>query len=330
MPVEGLFQPLSGNAMPRFGGVATMLRLPLVENTENLDVCFVGVPFDLGTSNRSGTRFGPRQIRAESALIRPYNMATRAAPFDSLRVADVGDIAINPYSLHDSIARIEEGASALIANGCRPITLGGDHTITLPLLRAMHERHGKVGLVHVDAHSDINDTMFGEKIAHGTTFRRAVEEGLLDCHRVAQIGMRGSGYTTEDFDWSRAQGFRVVPAEEYWFRSLAPLMHEVVAQFGDGPVYLSFDIDGVDPAFAPGTGTPEVGGLTAPQALEIIRGLRGLNLVGADVVEVSPPYDPYGTTALLAANLAFEMLCVMPGVLYRERESTFRSSCNVS
>ena len=316
--------------MPRFGGVATMVRLPLVENTENLDVCFVGVPFDLGTSNRSGTRLGPRQIRAESALIRPYNMATRAAPFDSLRVADVGDIAINPYSLHDSITRIEDGASALISNGCRPITLGGDHTITLPLLRAMHKRHGKVGLVHVDAHSDINDTMFGEKIAHGTTFRRAVEEGLLDCHRVAQIGLRGSGYTAEDFDWSRAQGFRVVPVEECWFRSLAPLMREVVAQLGDGPVYLSFDIDGVDPAFAPGTGTPEVGGLTAPQALEIIRGLRGLNLVGADVVEVSPPYDPYGTTALLAANLAFEMLCVMPGVLYRERESTFHSSCNVS
>ena len=330
MPVEGLLQPLSGNAMPRFGGVATMLRLPLIENTENLDVCFVGVPFDLGTSNRSGTRLGPRQIRAESALIRPYNMATRAAPFDSLRVADVGDIAINPYSLHDSITRIEDGASALIANGCRPITLGGDHTITLPLLRAMHKRHGKVGLVHVDAHSDINDTMFGENIAHGTTFRRAVEEGLLDCHRVAQIGLRGSGYTAEDFDWSRAQGFRVVPVEECWFRSLAPLMREVVEQLGDGPVYLSFDIDGVDPAFAPGTGTPEVGGLTAPQALEIIRGLRGLNLVGADVVEVSPPYDPYGTTALLAANLAFEMLCVMPGVLYRERESTFRSSCNVS
>ena len=330
MPVESLFQPVSGNAMPRFGGVATMLRLPLVESAEDLDVCFVGVPFDLGTSNRSGTRLGPRQIRAESVLLRPYNMATRAAPFDSLRVADVGDIAINPYSLHDSVARIEDGVSALITNGCRPITLGGDHTITLPLLRAMHKRHGKVGLVHVDAHSDINDTMFGEKIAHGTTFRRAVEEGLLDCQRVAQIGLRGSGYTAEDFDWSRAQGFRVVPAEECWFRSLAPLMREVVAQLGEGPVYLSFDIDGVDPAFAPGTGTPEVGGLTASQALEIVRGLRGLNLVGADVVEVSPPYDPYGTTALLAANLAFEMLCVMPGVLYRERESTFRSSCNVS
>ncbi len=316
--------------MPRFGGVATMLRLPVVENADDLDVCFVGVPFDLGTSNRSGTRLGPRQIRAESALIRPYNMATRAAPFDSLRVADVGDIAINPYSLHDSIARIEDGASALINKGCRPIALGGDHTITLPLLRAMHQRHGKVGLIHVDAHSDINDTMFGEKIAHGTPFRRAVEEGLLDCHRVAQIGLRGSGYTAEDFDWSREQGFRVVPAEECWFKSLAPLMREVVAHVGSGPVYLSFDIDGIDPAFAPGTGTPEVGGLTTPQALEIIRGLRGLNLVGADVVEVSPPYDPYGTTAVLAANLAFEMLCVMPGVVYRERESTFRSSCNVS
>lgn len=325
-----LFQPLSGNAMPRFGGIATMMRLPLVESTDGLDVCFVGVPFDLGTSNRSGTRLGPRQIRAESVLLRPYNMATRAAPFDSLRVADVGDVAINPFNLADSIARIEVAGAALIAGGCRPITLGGDHTISLPLLRAMHRRYGKVGLIHVDAHSDINDTMFGEKIAHGTPFRRAVEEGLLDCSRVVQIGLRGTGYTAEDFDWSRQQGFRVIPAEECWHLSLIPLMREIVDGVGNGPVYLSFDIDGIDPAFAPGTGTPEIAGLTVPQALEIIRSLRGLDLVGADLVEVSPPYDPQGTTALLAANLAFEMLCVMPGVVYRERESAFRSCCNVS
>lgn len=315
---ERFFQPLGGNEMPRFGGIASMLRLPVKADATDLDVCFVGVPFDLGTSNRSGTRLGPRQIRAESVLLRPYNMATRAAPFDSLRVADVGDIAINPYSLPDSIIRIETACSALIANGCRPITLGGDHTISLPLLRAMHQRYGKVGLIHVDAHSDVNDTMFGEKIAHGTPFRRAVEEGLLDCKRVAQIGLRGTGYTAEDFDWSRQQGFRVVQAEECWYRSLLPLMEEIRARVGSGPVYLSFDIDGIDPAYAPGTGTPEIAGLTVPQALEIIRSLRGLDLVGADLVEVSPPYDPQGTTALLAANLAFEMLCVMPGVVYRQ------------
>ena len=318
---QELFQPLSGNSMPRFGGVVTMMRLPLLESAAGLDACFVGVPFDLGTSNRTGTRLGARQIRAESVLLRPYNMATRAAPFDALRVADVGDIAINPYNLPDSIARIEAGCAAIIAEGCRPISLGGDHTISLPLLRAMHKRHGKVGLIHVDAHSDVNDTMFGEKIAHGTPFRRAVEEGLLDCQRVAQIGLRGTGYTAEDFDWSRQQGFRVVPAEECWHHSLVPLMREITARMGAGPVYLSFDIDGIDPAYAPGTGTPEIGGLTVPQALEIIRSLRGLDLVGADLVEVSPPYDPQGTTALLAANLAFEMLCVMPGVPYREPAS---------
>ncbi|MDN0084531.1 agmatinase [Crenobacter sp. SG2305] len=311
-------QPQGGNEMPRFGGIASMMRLPQQSDTAGLDACFVGVPFDLGTSNRTGTRFGPRQIRAESVLLRPYNMATRAAPFDSLQVADIGDVATNPYNIHDSIDRIAAAYDEIVANGCKPITLGGDHTIALPILRAMHKKYGKVGVVHVDAHADVNDTMFGEKIAHGTPFRRAVEEGLLDCHRVVQIGLRGTGYAAEDFDWCREQGFRVVQAEECWGKSLAPLMQQVRELMGDGPVYLSFDIDGIDPAFAPGTGTPEIAGLTVPQGLEIIRGLKGLNLVGADLVEVSPPYDPLGTTALLAANLAFEMLCVLPGVQYRD------------
>ncbi len=313
-----LNQPLGGNEMPRFGGIATMMRLPHQPSADGLDACFVGVPFDIGTSNRSGARFGPRAIRAESVLLRPYAMATRAAPFDSLQVADIGDVATNAYNLADSIRRIEAAYEPIVAGGCRPITLGGDHTITLPILRALRRRHGPLGLVHVDAHADVNDTMFGEKIAHGTPFRRAVEEGLLDCTRVAQIGLRGTGYDADDFDWCRQQGFRVVQAEECWYRSLAPLMREIVTLVGSGPVYLSFDIDGLDPAFAPGTGTPEIGGLTVPQGLEIIRGLRGVDLVGADVVEVAPPYDPQGTTALVAANLAFEMLCVLPGVRYRE------------
>jgi guanidinobutyrase len=313
-------QPLGGNQMPRFGGIATMMRLPFQETAEGLDACFVGVPFDLGTSNRSGARFGPRQIRAESVLLRPYNMATRAAPFDSLQVADIGDVATNAYNLLDSIELIAAAYDRIVAHGCRPITLGGDHTIALPILRALRKRHGPVGLVHVDAHADVNDTMFGERIAHCTPFRRAVEEGLLDCRRVVQIGLRGTGYSADDFDWCRRQGFRVVQAEECWYRSLAPLMREVAERVGGGPVYLSFDIDGLDPSFAPGTGTPEVGGLTITQGLEIIRGLRGLDLVAADVVEVAPPYDPHGTTALVAANLAYEMLCVLPGVTYRAVE----------
>ncbi len=308
-------QPLGGNDMPRFGGIATMMRLPLVSDPATLDVGFLGVPLDIGTSHRAGTRFGPRQIRAESVLLRPYNMATRAAPFDHLRVADLGDIATNPYDLADAVARIEAGLRHVVDAGCRPITLGGDHTITLPILRAIARRHGPVGLIHVDAHADVNDTMFGQKIAHGTTFRRALEEGLIDPRRTVQIGLRGTGYAAEDFDWCRRQGFRVVPVEDCWGRSLAPLMAEVRAQMGTGPVYLSFDIDGVDPSCAPGTGTPEVGGLTVPQALEIVRGAQGLALVGADVVEVSPPYDSGGITALLGANLAYEMLCVMPGAV---------------
>jgi guanidinobutyrase len=312
-----LFQPLSGNAMPRFGGPATFMRLPARELDAGLDVAFIGVPFDIGTSNRPGARLAPRQIRDESRMLRPYNMATRAAPFDSLRVADVGDVAINTFNLAKSIEIIEQHYDRLLASGATPLTMGGDHTIVLPILRALRRRHGPVGLVHVDAHADINDEMFGEKIAHGTPFRRAVEEGLLDCKRCVQIGLRGTGYAADDFDWSRRQGFRVVQAEECWYRSLAPLMAEVAAQVRGGPVYISFDIDGLDPAFAPGTGTVEVGGLTAPQGLEIIRGCRGLDIVGGDLVEVSPPYDTTGNTALLGANLLYEMLCVLPGVEVR-------------
>jgi guanidinobutyrase len=312
-----LHQPLGGNQMPRFAGPATMMRLPSMPSAKGLDVCFVGVPLDTGTSNRSGARFGPRQIRSESCLIRPYNMATRAAPFDSLSIADIGDVAINTFDLQKSIGIIEEAYDEILSHGCKPLTLGGDHTIALPILRAMHRKHGPLGLVHVDAHADVNDSMFGEKIAHGTPFRRCVDEGLLDGKRVVQIGLRATGYAADDFDWPRRQGFRVVQAEECWHRSLTPLMAEVREQVGGGPVYISFDIDGLDPSYAGGTGTPEIAGLTTPQAIEIIRGCRGLDVIGGDLVEVSPPYDPSGNTALTAANLLFEMLCVFPGVQYR-------------
>jgi len=307
-------QPLGGNEMPRFGGIATFMRLPGSSDPLNLDVAVLGVPFDLGTSNRPGARFGPRGIRQESVLLRPYNMATRAAPFDSLRIDDVGDVATNPYNLADSIERITAHYTELVANDVIPVTMGGDHTIVLPILRALAAKWGPVGLVHVDAHTDINDTMFGEKIAHGTPFRRAVEEGLLDPHRVVQIGVRGTGYAADDFDWSTEQGFRVVPAHECWNRSLVPLMQEVRDQIGSGPMYISFDIDGLDPAYAAGTGTPEIAGLSTPQAIEIISGCWGLNVVGCDLVEVAPIYDTTGATALTAANLLFEMLCVLPGV----------------
>jgi guanidinobutyrase len=310
-------QPLGGNEMPRFAGPATMMRLPAMDSAAGLDVCFVGVPFDIGTSNRGGARFGPRQIRAESALIRPYNMATRAAPFDSLSVADIGDVAINTFNLEKSIDLIEAAYDDILANGCKPLTLGGDHTIVLPILRAIKRVHGPVGVVHVDAHADVNDEMFGEKVAHGTPFRRAIEEGAIDPKRMVQIGLRATGYAADDFDWPRQQGVRVVPAEECWHRSLDPLMAEVREQLGAGPVYVSFDIDGLDPAFAPGTGTPEIGGLTGPQGIEIMRGCRGLDIVGGDLVEVAPPYDTTGNTALLGANLLYELLCSLPGVKTR-------------
>ena len=309
-----LNQPQSGNDMPRFAGRGTMLRLPAVETPEGLDAAFIGIPLDIGTSQRAGTRYGPRSIRNESVMIRPYNMATGAAPFDALQVADLGDVPINTYNLLESVRIIEAHYDTLLPHKVIPLTLGGDHTITLPILRSIVKKHGPVGLIHVDAHTDTNDDMFGEKIAHGTTFRRAVEEGLLDCQRVVQIGQRAQGYTSGDFQWGVNQGFKLFTAEQCWHKSLSVLMEQVRTIMGDKPVYLSFDIDGIDPAWAPGTGTPEVGGLTSIQGLEIVRGCKGLNLVGGDLVEVSPPYDQSGNTAQLAANLLYEMLCVLPGV----------------
>ena len=307
-------QPLGGNEMPRYAGPGTMFRLPSQETAAGLDIAIAGIGLDIGTSNRTGTRFGPRQIRNESVMVRPYCMATGAAPFDSFQVADIGDVALNSYNLLKSIDIIETFFDDILAQGAKPAAVGGDHTITLPILRAIHKVHGPVAMVHVDAHADINDLMFGEKIAHGTIFRRAIEEGLIDPRRMVQIGLRTTGYSAEDFDWSRNQGVRVVTAEECWYQSLAPLMDEVRDMIGPGvPTYLSFDIDGLDPSVAPGTGTPEPGGLMTSQGVEIIRGCFGLNLVGCDLVEVSPPYDTSGNTSLLAANLLFEMLCSMPG-----------------
>ncbi len=291
-----------------------MMRLPAQETAEGLDACFVGIPMDIGTSNRSGTRLGPRQIRDESRMLRPYNMATRAAPFDCLQVADIGDVPINTFDLKKSVDIITDHYRGILTHGTVPLTLGGDHTLTWPILRAIKERYGPVALIHIDAHADINEHMFGEAVAHGCPFRRAWEDGCLLNDKVFQIGLRGTGYSPEDFDWGRDKGWTVVLAEECWHKSLGPLMQRVRETIGDAPTYVSFDIDSLDPAFAPGTGTVEPGGLTTWQALEIVRGCAGLSVIGADLVEVSPPYDPSGNTALIAANLLYEMLCVLPGV----------------
>ncbi|MEM8631145.1 MAG: agmatinase [Pseudomonadota bacterium] len=310
-------QPVSGNDLARFAGPGTFMRLPAETGADGLDVAIVGVPMDHGTSWRSGTRFGPQQVRAQSAMIRPYNIQTGAAPFDSLQIADTGDIAINTFDLSQSISIITEQYRALLQHNVIPAAIGGDHTITLPILRAVAEKHGPLGLVHVDAHADVNDEMFGVRETHGTVFRRAYEEGLIVPERVWQVGLRGTGYTAEDFDEARRWGFNMITAPEIWHQSLTPLAARICEALGQGPVYVTYDIDSLDPAFAPGTGTPEIGGLTTPQAMELIRGLRGLNIVGCDLVEVSPPYDPSGNTALVGANLLYELLCVLPGVTYR-------------
>ncbi|WP_102109728.1 agmatinase [Oceaniglobus roseus] len=310
-------QPVSGNDLARFAGISSFMRLPVQADAAGLDVAFVGVPMDHGASWRSGTRFGPQQLRAQSAMIRPYALQTGAAPFDGLQCADIGDVAINTFNLADSIRIIKESFDAILAHGAKTITMGGDHTITLPILRAMAAKHGPLALVHVDAHADVNEEMFGEKETHGTVFRRAFEEGLLIPEKVWQIGLRGTGYTAEDFDEARGWGFNLVTAPEIWHQSLTPLADRVRESIGGAKTYVSYDIDSLDPSFAPGTGTPEIGGLTTPQAMELIRGLRGLDIVGCDLVEVSPPYDPSGNTALVGANLMFELLSVLPGVPYR-------------
>ena len=305
-------QPLGGNDMIRTGGPATFMRLPAQEGAEGLDACFVGIPMDIGTSNRPGTRLGPRQIRDESRMLRPFNMATGAAPFDCMQVADIGDVPINTFDLKKSVDIITDYFDNVLRHDVIPLTLGGDHTLTWPILRAMRNRYGPVALVHVDAHADINDEMFGEKVAHGCPFRRAWEDGCLINDKVFQIGLRGTGYSPDDFNWARDKGWRVIQAEDCWHKSLSPLMEEIRAKIGDVPVYLTYDIDSLDPAYAPGTGTVEVGGLTSVQGLEIIRGMAGLNIVGGDLVEVSPPYDPSGNTALTGANFLYEMLCALP------------------
>ena len=309
-------QPLSGNDMPRYAAATNFMRLPSSKIDSNLDVAFVGIPLDIGASNRPGARFAPREIRDESRMMRPFNVSTGAAPFESLQVADIGDIPINSFNLQKSISIITEYIAKILAKDIIPLSIGGDHTVTYPILQAIKEKHGAIALIHIDAHADVNDTMMGEKIAHGTPFRRAIEEGLIECKKAFQIGLRGTGYSPQEFHWQQKKGVKVIPVEECWHKSLSPLMKKVCQKIGNHPVYLSFDIDSLDPAFAPGTGTAEIGGLTIYQALEIIRGCKGLNLIGADLVEVSPPFDLSKNTSLVAANLLFEILCVLPKVRY--------------
>jgi agmatinase len=287
------------------------MRLPHVEDPQGLDVAIVGVPYDGGTSYRPGARLGPREIRAQSSLIRPYNYFQKVAPFDLLNVADVGDVDAPPVSIERCYEAVESRIESLVDAGARPIVIGGDHSISLPILRALAKRHGPLALVQFDAHIDTWDEYFGGKYFHGTPFRRAIEENLIDGRRFVQVGIRGPIYGEDDFDFHRQHGITMIDIDQVKTGGIAATVDRIRA-IVSGPVYMTFDIDSVDPAFAPGTGTPEVGGLTSHEAQQLVRGLAGLSLAGGDIVEVSPLFDgPGQITALLAANIMFELLCAM-------------------
>lgn len=312
-------QPVDAAEVPRFAGHSTFMRLPAVPSAAGLDIALIGIPWDGGTTNRAGARHGPREVRNQSSLIRRAHHVSGIAPFSLANVADVGDLSVNPINLLDGLARIEAGMAAIIATGALPLSCGGDHLTTLPVLRAV-AKTAPVGLIHFDAHSDTNDSYFGDNpYTHGTPFRRAIEERLLDPKRMVQIGIRGSVYDPDEHGWAKAQGIRIIYMEEFVQRGVASVMADARAIAGSGPTYVSFDVDSIDPSMAPGTGTPELGGFTTREAQEMLRLLDGVNIVGADVVEVAPPFDIGGLTALVGATMMFELLCVMAAMVQRRR-----------
>jgi agmatinase len=303
--------PPSGLDVPRFAGPDTFARLPRLDQVERAGVALLGVPFDSGVSYRPGARFGPGGIRAGSKLLRPYHPHLDVHPWDVQQVADAGDLAVNPFDIIAAIGQVEAGARALLAKADALVTLGGDHTIALPLLRVMAERHGPVALIHFDAHLDTWDTYFGAPYTHGTPFRRAVEEGLLDLDVSAHVGIRGPLYSAKNLSDDRELGFAVVSTEDVARHGVDECIDRVRQRVGARAVYISIDIDVLDPAHAPGTGTPEPGGLQTRELQLILRGLAGLNLIGADVVEVAPAYDHAELTTMAAANVAYELLALM-------------------
>jgi len=312
---DDFFRPVSGFDLPRFAGVPTFMRLPHVPldhpRIGEVEIGLVGAPWDGGTTNRPGPRHGPRQLRDLATMIRAENGATGVRPFEAARCADLGDVPPNPADLMDSLQRMTDFYTRVKAAGIRPLTAGGDHLCTLPILRAL-AADGPLGLVLFDSHTDLFHSYFGGTMyTHGTPFRRAFEEGLLDPARSVMIGIRGTAYDREDRESAEAQGIRVIAIEEFHARGPEAVIEEARQILGTGPAYLSYDIDFIDPAFAPGTGTPEVGGPTSWQALQVVRLLRGLDIAGADLVEVSPPFDPSGGTAFLGVSVMFEILCIM-------------------
>jgi agmatinase len=305
------YEPADSFETPRFSGVRTFMRLPNTQDLENADVAIVGAPFDTGATFRAGARFGPEGIRSVSHLLRRYNPSLGVVIFDHLSVIDYGDVPVVPGFIEASYAKISEGLEPIHRAGVVPIVLGGDHSIALPELRAAAAVHGPLALVQFDSHPDTWDSYFGQKHTHGTPFRRAVEEGLLDTSRAIQVGMRGSIYDEGDWNDAREMGFDLVPTDEVRKLGIPAMIDRIRERVGDAKTYVSFDVDFVDPAFAPGTGTPEIGGFTSREAQEFVRGLAGLDIIGCDVVEVYPAYDPAGITALLAANVAHEFLSLI-------------------
>lgn len=312
---DPFFHPVSGFDLPRFAGIPTFMRLPHVGLTDtrlkDVQIGLIGVPWDSGTTNRSGPRHGPRQLRDASTMIRAEHAVSGIRPFEAANCADLGDVGPNPADIKDSMARITAFYNTVLDAGVMPLTAGGDHLTSLPVLRSI-ARKAPVGMIHFDSHTDLFDSYFGGTMyTHGTPFRRAVEEGLLDPKRVVQIGIRGTQYDSEDRDFARANGIRIIPIEEFHDRGVRDVMAEAREIVGSGDTYISYDIDFVDPTFAPGTGTPEVGGPNSYQALQVVRELSGVKIIGADLVEVSPPFDPSGGTAFVGVSIMFELLCQM-------------------
>ena len=312
---DPFFKPVSGFDLPRFAGVPTFMRLPHVAldapKIKDVDIGIIGVPWDSGTTNRPGPRHGPRQLRDASTMIRAQHPVSGIRPYEKLNCADLGDVSINPADIEDSMDRITSFYKILIETGIKPLTAGGDHLTSLPVLRALAEK-APLGMIHFDSHTDLFHSYFdGTMFTHGTPFRRAVEENLLDPKRVIQIGIRGTQYDSEDLDFANSVGIRVIKIDEFFDRGIQDVMAEAREIAGEKETYVSYDIDFIDPAFAPGTGTPEVGGPNSYEALKVVRELAGVKIVGADMVEVSPPFDPSSNTAFLGVSVMFELLCQM-------------------
>ncbi|MCW1249957.1 agmatinase [Acaricomes phytoseiuli] len=318
---QGNLGPIDSSLTPRYAGAATYARLPRIDEVERADIAVVGVPFDSGVSYRPGARFGSNHIRESSRLLRPYHPAQDIAPFEVAQVVDAGDMAVNPFHIDEAINTIQQNALELTQDGAKLLTLGGDHTIALPLLRAAAERAGApVALLHFDAHLDTWDTYFGAEYTHGTPFRRAVEEGILDTEAISHVGTRGPLYGKKDLEDDRRFGFGILSSADVFRQGVDEVVHRLRERIGDRPLYVSIDIDVLDPAHAPGTGTPEAGGLTSRELLEILRGLRGANLIGADVVEVAPAYDHAEITGIAASHIAYDLVTLLADGVQREKQ----------